>query len=98
MAKRSRALAAPGLDNTDKHNFLILPGENAIVGGIGLHANNPYFTSLGIPKNKQNVDFSDEKPFIDPTIERGNALLLTLHQLAELVGNIVTSFRPFLGG
>jgi hypothetical protein len=84
------------LDNTDKHNFIILPSENAIVGGIRLHTENPYFTSLGVPKQKQQVDFSREETLIESAIDGSNALLPTLHQLAELVSNIISSFRPFL--
>jgi hypothetical protein len=84
------------LDNTDKHNFIVLPGENAIVGGLSLHTKNPYFASLGVPKQKENVNLSANESLIESAVDSGRALLPTLHQLAELVSYIVTSFRPHL--
>jgi hypothetical protein len=38
------------LDNTDKHSFILLAGEHTIIGGIPLDASDPYFASLGTPK------------------------------------------------
>ena len=84
------------LDNTDKHSFILLAGEDTIVGGIPLKAYKPYFTSLDNPKDKNNVNLSSKEAFCEPAIGGVNPLLPTLHQLTELVSNIVASFRPFL--
>jgi len=84
------------LDNTDKHSFIILPGENAIVGGLALHINNPYFTSLGVPKQKRQMESTGMECLAKTEVGISDALLPALHQLAELVSDIVTQFHRFL--
>jgi hypothetical protein len=84
------------LDNTDKHSFVLLIGENAIVGGISLQINNPYFATLDIAKDNQDVNFTTHEAETEKPIVRPDALLPTLHKLAQLVSDIVTSFQPFL--
>ena len=84
------------LDNTDKHSFILLAGEDVILGGMSLKAYEPYFTSLNIAEHDQDVNLSGQETLIEPAVDGSKALLPALHQLAELVSNIVTSFRPFL--
>jgi hypothetical protein len=85
------------LDNTDKHSFILPIGDDVIVGGVSLKAYEPYFTSLGVPEDEEDVNLSGEESLVEPAVGRANALLPTLHKLAQLVSDIVTSFRPFLG-
>jgi hypothetical protein len=78
------------LDNANKHSF------NLLVGEVSLQIGDPYFTSLGAPKNNQDVNLAVSESASELGIAGANSLLPTLHQLAELVSNIITSFRPFL--
>jgi hypothetical protein len=84
------------LDNTDKHSFILPVGEDAIIGGISLKVYEPYFVSLGVPKQDQDVNLPGEETLIEPAVGRTNALLPTLHKLTHLVSNIVTGFYPLL--
>src|ERR1035437_2342116 len=84
------------LDNTDKHSFLWPIGEDVIVGGVSLKAYEPYFASLDLPKNNQNMNLSVEETLIEPAVGRANALLPTLHKLTHIVSNIITGFLPLL--
>ncbi len=84
------------LDNTDKHSFILPIGEDVIVGGVSLKAYEPYFASLGISKDNQDVNLASEKSLAEPAVGRANALLPTLHKLLHLVSNIVAGFLPLL--
>ncbi|MGA8493511.1 MAG: hypothetical protein WB711_24030 [Terriglobales bacterium] len=86
------------LDNTDKHSFFLSIGRYQLLLGVGimLHTSDPFFSSIGSSHPNQNVDLSGDKPLSQPAVGGSNALLPTLHQLAELVGNIVTEFRSLL--
>ncbi len=84
------------LDNTDKHNFILISGQDVILAGIPLKTYEPYFTSLRVSNQKQDMNLPGEKPLIQPAVAISDALLPALHQLAELVGNIVTGFLPLL--
>jgi hypothetical protein len=86
------------LDNADKHSFILSIGRYQLLMGAGvmLQAEEPFFTSIGSPKPKQDVNLPANEPLIEPAVGRSNALLPTLHQLAELIGNIVREFRPLL--
>jgi hypothetical protein len=86
------------LDNADKHSFILSIGSYQLLMGSGviLQAEEPFFTSIGSPKPKQDVNLLTDEPLIKPAVGHSNALLPTLHQLAELVGNIVREFGPLL--
>jgi len=84
------------LDNTDKHSLIFPIGQDFIMDGISFKAHDPFFTALLAPEYEEKVNLSREPSVSDLPIGQGNALLPTLHQLAELVSNIVTLFRPFL--
>jgi hypothetical protein len=84
------------LDNTDKHSFILVTGGDVILAGIPLKINEPYFISLGVPKRQQKVNLSNTESLGQSAVSVSDALLPALHQLAELVSNIVTGFRPFL--
>ena len=86
------------LDNADKHSFILPIGEDIILSrlGISIRASEPFFTSIGNPETDNNVNFAGEKPLIEPAVGKANAVLPTLHKLSEIVGHIVTSFRPLL--
>jgi len=84
------------LDNTDKHSFILPIGEDVIVGGVSLKAYEPYFTTMGVPKDNQDMNLTGEETIIEPAVGRANALLPTLHKLTHLVSDIVTGFLPLL--
>jgi hypothetical protein len=88
------------LDNTDKHSFILPVGKLYILRAKGasvwFQAQKPFFTSLGIAQENQDVDFASKEPIPVFRIGGENALLPTLHQLFKAVANIVTEFRPFL--
>jgi hypothetical protein len=86
------------LDNTDKHSFILPIGEDVIIAGVSLRASEPFFTSIGDPKADNDVNFAGEEPLVEPAVGKANAVLPTLHKLSQLVGDIVTSFRPLLEG
>jgi hypothetical protein len=64
--------------------------------GISISASEPFFTSIGDSKANNDVNFAGEETLIEPAVGKANAVLPTLHQLSELVSDIVTSFRPLL--
>lgn len=86
------------LDNADKHSFILPIGDDIILAGLGIsiRASEPFFTSIGDPKADDDVNFTGEEPLIEPAVGKANAVLPTLHKLSQLVGDIVTSFRPLL--
>jgi hypothetical protein len=86
------------LDNADKHSFILSIGRYQLLMGAGviLQAEEPFFTSIDSPEPKQDMEFATNEPLIEPAVGHSNALIPTLHQLAELVGNIVREFRPLL--
>jgi hypothetical protein len=84
------------LDNADKHSFIFAIGEDIIMDGVAFKGNNPFFTSLDASDDEQNMNLASTESLTQSAVPISNALLPALHQLAELVSNIVTSFRPFL--
>lgn len=88
------------LDNADKHSFILPMGKLYILRAKGasvwFQAQNPFFTSLGIPQKDQDMNFSRKEPIPEFRIGGENALLPTLHQLLKSVSNIVSEFRPLL--
>jgi hypothetical protein len=88
------------LDNTDKHSSILSVGFYQLVIGktasVTLRTDEPFFTSIGSSKPNQDVNLSRNEPLVQPTIGERNALLPTLYQLAELVGDTVTKFRSLL--
>jgi hypothetical protein len=84
------------LDNTDKHSFILATGEDVIVGGVPLKTYEPYFTSIGIPKDDEDVNLTSDTRLVEPAVGRANALLPTLHKLTQLVSKIVMEFQPLL--
>jgi hypothetical protein len=84
------------LDNADKHSFIFAIGEDIIMDGVAFKGNNPFFTSLDASDDEQNMNLASTESLAQSAVPISNALLPALHQLAELVSNIVTSFRTFL--
>ncbi|HEY6766433.1 MAG TPA: hypothetical protein VI386_16875 [Candidatus Sulfotelmatobacter sp.] len=58
------------LDNTDKHSFFLSIGRYQLLVGAGimLHTSDPFFSSIGNSKPKQNVNLSGKEPLIQPAI------------------------------
>ena len=84
------------LDNADKHSFILVVGEDAIIGGVSLKTYSPNFVSFGTPVYKQHVNLARKEARIEPEVGEPNALLSTLHTLTLLVSDIVTTFLPLL--
>jgi hypothetical protein len=84
------------LDNTNKHSFILPIGEDVIIAGVSLRASEPFFSSIGDPKTNDDMDFTGEEALIEPAVGKANVVLPTLHQLSELVSNIIASFHPLL--
>lgn len=84
------------LDNTDKHSFILPIGEDVIICGVSLRASEPFFASIGDPKTDDDVYLPGKESLVEPAVGKANTVLPTLHNLAELVSNIVENFRPLL--
>ena len=84
------------LDNADKHSFIFAVGEDFIMDGVAFKADDPYFTSIDGAKQEQDVNLSLDPSLCETAVGGGNALLPTLHKLADYVSNIVDSFLPLL--
>jgi hypothetical protein len=88
------------LDILDKHTLILAVGSDFIMDGISFKANDPYFSSFGFygfANQQQNVNLTSSESLIQPAVGWTNALLPTLHQLADYVSGIVSSFLPLLG-
>lgn len=84
------------LDIADKHQSIFPMGKDFIMDGVSFKSDEPFFSGLGIPDQEKNMNLTGDESFIQLAVERSNPLLPTLHQLADLVSNIVSSFRPLL--
>lgn len=84
------------LDITDKHKSILAVGTEFIMDGVPFKANEPFFAGLDAPNDEEDMNISGDESLPQPSIGRANALLPTLHKLADVVSAIVTNFRPFL--
>jgi hypothetical protein len=84
------------LDNTDKHSYIVTAGNNFIIDGMSLQTDETFFTALDVDDNKQDVNISVNESDIKMKVRDRDALLPTIHQLADFVDGIVTSFASHL--
>lgn len=89
------------LDNIDKHRSLFTLGKDFLFtadwfsGAYLMKAENPLFAGIESEMEK-DVQSEIEEAFSQPQVTEANALLPSLHQLADFVDNLIFSFRPLL--
>jgi hypothetical protein len=94
------------LNNVDKHRTLVTIGHDCLFTGAGfdggywLKTSNPLFDGvierIADPKMYEDLYFGRQKPPAELNVVKSQALLPTLHQLAEFVDHVVSSFLPLL--
>lgn len=91
-------------NNIDKHRRLISIGVNGVLcdgdgfdGYYWLKAENPSFTNLHFTERQQNAQLGVGESVGQPHVARGDALIPSLHQIAEFVEILVERrFKIFL--
>jgi hypothetical protein len=90
------------LSNIDKHRALFTVGGDVqfhadwIGGAFLMKASKPDFAGIFDGQVEQGVKLEVSKALTQPEISPGDALLPTLHQLADTVEGLILSFEPLL--
>jgi len=90
------------LDNIDKHRTLFTVAHDFLFtadwllnGAYVMKTDNPHFAGVE-PKMEQDVQTEIEKAVGNSQVTQANALLPSLHQLVDVVENLVLGLKPFL--
>lgn len=93
------------LNNIDKHRTLFTVGADVVfhaewIGTLSntflMKASDPDFAGIFARKVEQDVKLEISKALTQSKVVEGDSLLPSLHQLVNVVENLVLSFRPLL--
>lgn len=90
------------LDNIDKHRTLFSVAHDYLFfgdwfdGDYWFKTDAPHFAGVFDEQMEQDVQLEIDKAVSESKIAGGNTLLPSLHQMVDIVDNLVTRFKPLL--
>lgn len=90
------------INNIDKHRLILTVGHDYLfsgddfAGGYWLKASDPIFNGIADSEAEENIQFGVDKSRAETKVSKRQALLPTLHHLADFVDNLISAFEPLL--